>query len=71
MMLTKLEAQIHLKSGRIIRLFVEKITTTRQNDGVLSAIKVDGARGWPLYLRLDDVSAVTTSRVPFWRGLPR
>lgn len=68
---TKLEVRLHLKSGEVLRYFATKVTTTFERDNSLSGIKNEGCRGWPLYLRLDDVSAITTHRVPFWKGLPR
>ncbi|UTC28125.1 hypothetical protein GURKE_00940 [Brevundimonas phage vB_BpoS-Gurke] len=65
----KLEVRLLMKSGAVIRFFASDITATSSGDNNLSGLKWDGARGVPLYIRLDDISAVGTRRVPFWTRL--
>ncbi|KQS55940.1 hypothetical protein ASG17_07770 [Brevundimonas sp. Leaf363] len=55
-----------LKSGMSVRFYCSGITATRRQDNSLSAIEITKPVGWPLYIRLDDVSAVVTRRMPFW-----
>ncbi|USN15235.1 hypothetical protein KIKIMORA_00890 [Brevundimonas phage vB_BpoS-Kikimora] len=65
----KLEVRLLMKSGAVVRFFASDISATSTGDNNLTALKWDGARGAPLYTRLDDISAIYTRRVPFWTRL--
>lgn len=61
-----LKVTFHLKSGAQIVIFVEKITIECPNN-VLSTYTYTGGINHPLYIRLDDVSAIECKRVFVWR----
>ncbi|USN14013.1 hypothetical protein PAPPERLAPAPP_03410 [Brevundimonas phage vB_BpoS-Papperlapapp] len=67
----KQEVRVHLKSGKVLRFFARGVTRTYNTEtGALTNLTADDHRGFPFYMRLGDVSAVTLHFVPFWKGLP-
>jgi hypothetical protein len=56
-----IRAKIHLKSGQTVICHAEKFE--RAGDGnAFTRFTATKAKDYPLYLRLDDVSAVTTEK---------
>lgn len=60
--LTKLQVCLHLRSGRKLRLRAGKVTK-RYEGNDLVGLSVEDSDGWPFYVRLDAIDAVTTRRV--------
>lgn len=52
------EVRLLLKSGQSIYFRCSKVTVRREADGTLSSINADDTQNFPLYVRLDDISAV-------------
>ena len=50
---------VFLKSGQTIHFTANKVTTKETNGNDLLSIETEGSVGFPQYLRIDDVSAVT------------
>lgn len=57
------EVTLILKSGRTIRYRTKSWTIKESYDNHLTSISNQGSSGFPHYLRLDDVSVITTRRV--------
>jgi hypothetical protein len=57
-----IRAKIHLKSGATITVHAEKFTQKNSADGSLTMFQAVQSNDYPLYLRLDDVSAIVTEK---------
>lgn len=55
-------AKIHLKSGQTVICHAEKFERSNTADNSLTKFTATKAKDYPLYLRLDDVSAITTEK---------
>jgi|GEM_PF-5293212 len=62
----RLRVTVHLKSGAKIRFLCTKINVVRNTRNELTEIKVENTKGWPLYTRLDDISAIQAEHVSRW-----
>jgi len=49
---------LHLRSGQVLNFTCEDFTVTKRSDNTISALSWEGISPAPLYLRLDDISAV-------------
>lgn len=66
----KQEVRLHFRSGAVLYFFAKTIKRVYDpGTGALTNLNADGQRGFPFYARLDDISAVTTHNVPFWKRL--
>jgi len=60
------KVKLHMKSGAVLEGYVTKLTK-RFDFGNLACLEWVG--DMPFYLRLDDISAITSKRVINWRRL--
>jgi len=49
---------VHLRSGQVLKFTCEEFTVTKQADNTISKLVWEGISPSPLYLRLEDISAV-------------
>jgi len=57
-----IRAKIHLKSGATITVHADEFKQTYDGDGSLTRFQAIKSSDYPLYLRLDDVSAITAEK---------
>jgi hypothetical protein len=57
-----IRAKIHLKSGQTVIAHAAKFETACVDGNTLSRLTATSSTDYPLYLRVDDVAAITTEK---------